>query len=221
MQIRHSALLFLLLVCSAAPALAAPQQRQQQHGGYMVDTSNLQLSTFNKSPLQVQILDNSPRVSDHRHPAQVNPLIIAIPPLPNAQAVQIPVGAVPIGNGIYAIPSQSPSANRSNPMVDLSNLPQAGYQSNIPAQPISTGRNLAPGFATGVHANMAKPPHAVSGAPAFLTSKPTRPAANSMQSKQQTAMYTDQMMSVGCGSRSTTTSSVKGTVINKLLQKQN
>lgn len=223
MFLHRSALIFLL-IASVTPAYA--QQPQRQSGGGMVNVSNLPPVKFHQDPLRLQIVDPRPYMTDTRRDDQSPPIYVTIPERPSSSGgvVAIPAGAVPLGNGLYAVPAQTGSSTRSNPMVNTNNLPNAGPQSYVPARPITAGRDLPAGFTTGLHGLVKAPPHAVSGVPAFIQSGRRNTQKHGWSEKpQELAKYNDANVSVGTSSQSRTKTSVHASVVDmtKLLQKQN
>lgn len=209
MHVRRFSLLMVSFFTMIAPAHAKD--------GQMVNTAGLPPVTFHKSPPQLQILDDSPRVSDCRRPAEKSPpIVVNVPALPESGgAVAVPAGAVPVGNNIYVVPGAPAGVRNSNPMLgDYSYLQPAGMRSHIPARPVVNGPALAPGFTTGVHGEMHKAPNAVAAPQRPINfSKPMQ----NMAGEPVPMMYRDPNVSVGgSGSRS---SIVRTSTGAKLLEK--
>lgn len=118
----------LLSVATATPALA--------DGPVQVKLGDA--SHFYKAPLQIQLINDDPRVSDHRGMPAERIYRFNMPPMPQAATEIVNMGspAGTTGNSIG-----------SNPITIRSNhLPQADFGSNIPAQSIA--RNLPQGSST-------------------------------------------------------------------------
>ncbi len=105
----------------AAFALSASASEAQAQGSVTLKKGQLQQAGWYKSAPQIQIVDDGPIVHDYRTaPQQDQGFQIPIGPAGNNG--RIPEGGIPLGNGA-AMTRMAPS-----------NLPQAGFGSNIPAR---------------------------------------------------------------------------------------
>ena len=116
--------LFTLLSLTTSLATSLLSQAPASAQGFVkIKKDALEQVEFYKAPRHIMILDESPRVTDHRHQInQGNNMVIAIPPLQNG----------------------SPAANTITLRPETNNLPQANFASNIPAQGLVANRNLSP-----------------------------------------------------------------------------
>jgi hypothetical protein len=105
-------------------SLCCPTQAQAQQSYVTIQKGQLQHAGWHTAPLQIQILDERPRVSDLRTPEQApENFVIPISPMPTVQGQ-----TTSVGSGVRMVHS---------------NLPQAGFgQTNIPAAGLGPARSL-------------------------------------------------------------------------------
>lgn len=125
-------------------ALASPASAQNAGAsGVKVNKHALEKVQWYKAPIQLQLVDENPRLTDHRGgPAEATVFV----PIPAAPAAPAPAAQLLPGAGIASGGSlpvrMAPGA--------LSNLPRSGFASNIPASTVVTGTKLPRANSTGL-----------------------------------------------------------------------
>jgi hypothetical protein len=134
--------LLSILAMALILAISGQSPAQAQGSSVTIGKHQLQQATWPKAPLQIQILDERPRVKDMRTPEQApENFVIPIPPMQTAK-----------GQGAGAS-----SAVR----MEYNNLPSAGFgQSNIPAGGMAPARSL-PTTKSGGLSPVDKPPRPI------------------------------------------------------------
>lgn len=164
----NKALSTSLLAITCAAALGAPALAGNNG---MVNTKQLPHTTFNKSPIRAQIVDESPIITNCVRPEQ-KAKGIRIVGTGQAGPTQIDAND---GGGLDGMQVGNPGYRSSNPMVNTTGVPQSGFSSNIPAggPGVPGGRNLQPGTTSnrllGVNGQLRTAPH---GQPAMAGSAP-------------------------------------------------
>ncbi len=152
--------LLLLVTILSGVSIASAQQAQAQ--GFKIKKDQLDKVEYYKAPRQIQILDNRPRIRDFREPEVNQQYIINVPPAPAAVA-QTQVINVPGVQG------------SGGTMMNVPNLPQSGFGSNIPSGGTLKPGGLASGNSTNRLLGTYKPPAAAKPTPAKLPVKSPRP----------------------------------------------
>ncbi|MBY0546083.1 MAG: hypothetical protein K2W95_02210 [Candidatus Obscuribacterales bacterium] len=141
---------FLPQIFDAAEA----QQYSNSKGGYRIDPSRLQKAEWNRSPLEVHILDMSPRVKDFRGGQQEDSYTINIGPTAQNPGNNYVINAPGAGGGGNGMQNGGGRAFGGPRSFTISGLPQSGFEANAPlAKPIGAMRNLANGHTTNLLAN--------------------------------------------------------------------
>lgn len=118
-------------------------------GGYRIDRSQLQRADWNKSRMEVQLLDMTPIVKDFRGGQQEDSYTINLGP-----AAQIPGRNYVINAPGSGGQGQGMQDGGGRPVggpgfVTISGLPRSGFEANAPfAKPIGAMRNLPNGKST-------------------------------------------------------------------------
>lgn len=125
-----------------------PAEAQQSHmdsNKRFVDAQNLPKVNWHKSRMMVNIVDDSPLVTDNREAPGGTKYVITVPPLPQAQSETVfvsPGGMSGVGTGGGgALPPGSV-------VLDPSRPPRARLGTNIPARGIVADRPLPNGQST-------------------------------------------------------------------------
>lgn len=127
----------LIFSCPTANA-----QYADREGGIKVNTRALERVESHRSPLQLQLIDDRPRLTDHRRPeTQPDTLIIYPSPLGTVPGRSIVIGNPASPSG----PGESPFRTQ-NPMVSNTHeLSPAGFQSNYRPGPSPFAQGLPKG----------------------------------------------------------------------------
>jgi hypothetical protein len=163
-----------LLAITCTAAFTAPALAGNSNG--MVNTKQLPQTTFHKSRIQAQVVDETPIITNCVRPEQKAKGIRIVG---SGQAGPTQIDAND-GGGLDGMQVGNPTFSRSNPMVNTAGVPQSGFGSNIPAggPGIPGGRNLQPGTTSnrllGVNGQLRTAPH---GQPAMTGSAPRAMAA--------------------------------------------
>jgi hypothetical protein len=183
----------------------------------MVNTGHLQPTTYFHARPLVGIEDNSPIVSDWRRRPESSPLVVPIPPLPASSSgnIVVPSNAVPLGNNMYAIPTDAGSGiGASHPMLgDRRYLQPAGPRSYY--KPTAVSPSLPTGTSTGVHSKMLGSPHTVAPTGGIRPAMFVKPTSN-MAGEPFTAKYLDSNTSVGTASTTHTNANLTGKLLKKV-----
>lgn len=132
---------------------AEAQQYANSKGGYKIDPSRLQKAEWNRSPLEVHILDMTPRVRDFRGAPAEDSYTINMGPAAQAQGNNYVINAPGPGGGSGmqnggGRPVGGPGS------FTISGLPKSGFEANAPlAKPIGAMRNLPSGHSSNLLAN--------------------------------------------------------------------
>lgn len=150
-------LLFAGTIVAGLSSVAHSAQAQQASQTVQIPANGREQVKFHTSRPMVQILDTGPIVSDLRQRNVDQQYSIVVPPMPPSQTVVTPiyVPAVPGASGYGSVPSAgSPYAQIPN----IRSLPQAGFQSNVPARGgMLPANQLPPGATTGVLGKLLTP----------------------------------------------------------------
>lgn len=135
----NSLLAITCVAAFSAPALAG-------NSNSMVDTKQLPPTTFHKSPIRAQIINESPIITNCVRPEQ-KPMGIRIIGTGQVEPTQIDAND---GGGLDGMQVGTPGVSRSNPMVNTAGIQPSTFSSNLsPGGPgIPGGRALQPGLTT-------------------------------------------------------------------------
>lgn len=210
----NKALSTSLLAITCAASLTAPALAGNSNG--MVNTKQLPHTTFNKSPIRAQIIDEGPIITNCVRPEQKGQNIRIVG---TGQPAPTQIG----GNdgGLDGMQVGNPGYRSSNPMVNTSGVPQSGFSSNIPAGgPGIPGRPLQPGTSTnrllGVNGQLRTAPH---GQPAMAGSAPRAMAVTAPAPTTASAYPTYPSGNGNAAGGTQTKTSVVGTLRNHHLSK--
>jgi hypothetical protein len=197
----------LPLAIALAASLSIASIAPAQANGFTADTSKLpDASKIHRAPLQFQIIDNNPKVTDTRQPQENTIYQINVPPMP-----QSTTNVMQIGGPVQA-PGNRPNNSNTVPILQNS-LPFAGSHSNIsPHQPMANP--LPIGTSTqGLHGILAKkqaqPTPMAQSAP---TAKPL--SAASRPTPTGTATYAPTTPSVRVNQSTSTNTHVVGSLLH-------
>ncbi|MBX9938962.1 MAG: hypothetical protein K2Y32_06890 [Candidatus Obscuribacterales bacterium] len=191
----------LFSVLSLTTSIAAclfSQNAASAQGFVKVKKDTLEQVQFYKAPRHIMILDENPRVSDHRRQInQENNILIAIPPLPSGKP----------GSTITLSPERN-------------SLPQANFTSNIPAKGLLANQNLTPVRQGGLaSADVLKAPANQQSTARPLMSKNSTTIKHSSPSQYAPAAYPEYTGGGASFSDGHTTTAVTGKLRQQLLQK--
>lgn len=155
---KKHAVLTLAILSGLVPQLffdaAHAQQYANSKGGYKIDPSRLQRAEWNKSPLEVHILDMSPRVKDFRGGPAEDSYTINIGPAAQTPGNNYVINAPGPGGGGAGMQNGGGRPAGGPGSFTISGLPRSTFEANAPlAKPIGAMRNLPSGHSTNLLAN--------------------------------------------------------------------
>lgn len=154
---KKRAFLALALLTGFVPQMfdaAEAQQYANSKGGYKIDPSRLQKAEWNKSPLEVHILNMQPRVKDFRGEQQEDSYTINIGPAAQTPGNNYVINAPGPGGGGSRMQTGGGRPAGGPGSFTISGLPKSGFEANAPlAKPIGAMRNLPNGHTTNLLAN--------------------------------------------------------------------
>lgn len=138
---------YLVLLFTLVSTVSLVDAQKAQAEGFQVKAKQLDKATWHKAPLQIQLIDNRPRVTDHRQASEEPTYLINVPPVQQGQSPTqvINVGGAPGSGGT---------------LINASKLPAAGFGSNIPVGGTAKPNNLPSGMSTNRLAGTYKAPAA-------------------------------------------------------------
>lgn len=154
-MIKRVVVAIALISCTVPQVFSAAEAQQYANskGGYKVDANRLQPASWHKSPLEMHILDMTPRVIDMRNRQAQDTYTINVGPVPETPGNNYVIGA-PGPNDPNATAGgggRNPGSTTPN-SITFRGLPRAGFEANAPlAQPL--GRNLPNGNSTNLLGN--------------------------------------------------------------------
>ena len=155
-----------IIMCLFAQTFTAAQAQQyaDSKGSYKIDPTRLQKAEWNKSPLEVHILDMSPVVKDFRTRQKPDSFTINLGEIPETPGTNFVVNA-PSPVRSPGDNSASRSSARSPASITMTGLPRAGFEANAPllrklnsALPPGSSTNLLANAKATVNAHLAAKP---------------------------------------------------------------